>query len=283
MQKPLQEVLLMLYYLQNLIKEACLTIYEKMLAEHKRLENEISSLQSQLKSFPDGKLICVHNGTHYKWFHSDGHTQTYIPKKNREFAEQLAIKKYLSVSLEDLEHEKTAIEFYLRHHQEYPDPAKQLLDNTSGFKELLTPYFKPISQELLEWMNSPFEKNNQYPELLIHKTISGNYVRSKSEVLIDMSLHMHNIPFRYECALYLNGTTFYPDFTIRHPDTGEYYYWEHFGLMDDESYIQKTCSKLCTYSSNGIIPSIHLITTYETKENPLSLEMIEKTIEYYFL
>ena len=47
-----------------------------MLAEHKRLEKEISDLQSKLKSFPDGKLFCVHNGNHYKWFHSDGHTKT---------------------------------------------------------------------------------------------------------------------------------------------------------------------------------------------------------------
>lgn len=254
-----------------------------MLAEHKRLEEQISSIQSQLSSFPDGKLICVHNGSHYKWFHSDGHTQTYIPKKNRVYAEQLAIKKYLSTLLKKYQHEKTAIEFYLRHHNTDSVAPELLLHDSSGYKELLSPYFQPLSQELLNWMKSPFEKNPLYPELLIHKTISGNFVRSKSEVLIDMSLHMHNIPFRYECALYLNGTTFYPDFTIRHPETGEYYYWEHFGLMDDESYIQKTCSKLYTYSSNGIIPSVHLITTYETKENPLSLEMIEKIIEHYFL
>ena len=64
-----------------------------MLAEHKRLEKEISSLQSKLQSFPNGKLICVRNGGHYKWFHSDGHTQTYIPKKKRELAEQLAENK----------------------------------------------------------------------------------------------------------------------------------------------------------------------------------------------
>jgi len=254
-----------------------------MLAEHKRLEEKISSLQTQLKSYPKEKLICAHNGKHFKWYHSDGHTKTYIPKKNREYAEQLAIKKYLISLLEELTHEKTAIEFYLRHHDSNPRTTEQLLHDNPGYQELLAPYFQPLSQELLEWMNSPYEKNQQYPELIVHKTISGNYVRSKSEVLIDMALHMHNIPFRYECALYLNSITLYPDFTIRHPKTGEYYYWEHFGLMDEDSYIQKTCSKIYTYSSNGIIPSIHLITTYETKENPLNLEMIEKTIEYYFL
>lgn len=253
-----------------------------MLVEHNRLEKEILDLQSKLKSFPDGKLICVHNGHHFKWFHSDGHTQTYIPKKQREYAEQLAIKKYLTTQLNACEHEKAAIEYYLRHHSTNSHSPEALLQPDCGYQELLSPYFKTFSEELSDWMNSPFEKNTSYPELLIHKTISGNLVRSKSEALIDMALYVHKIPFRYECALSLGGVTLYPDFTLRHPQTGEFFYWEHFGLIDDESYSQKTCSKLQLYTSCGIIPGVHLITTYETKDYPLSTETIEKTIDYYF-
>lgn len=254
-----------------------------MLAEYKRLEEKISSIQNQLQSFPKEKLICAHNGKHFKWYQSNGHTKTYIPKKNRAFAEQLAIKKYLTSLLKELSQEKAAIEFYLRHHNSNSCITNQLINDDLGYKELLSPYFQPLSQELLGWMTSPFEKNEHYPDLLIHRTASGNMVRSKSEVLIDMALYMHKIPFRYECALHLEGVTYYPDFTIRHPKTGAYYYWEHFGLMDEESYVQKTFSKLYSYSTNGLIPSINLITTYETKDNPLSIEMIEKIIEYYFL
>ena len=77
--------------------------------------------------------------------------------------------------------------------------------------------------------------------------------------------------------------TFYPDFTIRHPKTGEIIYWEHFGLMDDPSYYQKTFSKLQLYASYGIIPSINLITTYETQEHPLSADIVEKIVKHYFL
>ena len=254
-----------------------------MLAESRRLELEISSLQAQVKTFPSGKLICTHNKKYIKWFHSDGHIQTYIPKKKRAYAEQLAIKKYLSARLDDLIHEKRAIDFYLRHHNNVPCKANQLLSDSSGFQDLLIPYFKPLSDELLFWMNSPFETNPLYSEQLIHKTISGNQVRSKSEALIDMSLYVHKIPFRYECALTLGNITLYPDFTLRHPHTGEYFYWEHFGLMDDETYCKNACSKIQLYSSHGIIPTVQLITTYETKDNPLSSEIIEKIIEHYFL
>ena len=101
--------------------------------------------------------------------------------------------------------------------------------------------------------------------------------------MIDMFLYTSQIPFRYECALHLEDTTVFPDFTIRHPKTGALFYWEHFGRMDDPSYYKDVFSKLQLYTSHGIIPSINLITTYETKENPLSSEVIEKIIEHYFL
>lgn len=128
----------------------------------------------------------------------------------------------------------------------------------------------------------PIPQNLCYNPIADIMNFSGNLVRSKSEALIDMALYIHKIPFRYECALNLGGITLYPDFTLRHPQTGEFFYWEHFGLMDDESYSQNTCSKLQLYTSCDIIPGVHLITTYETKEFPLSTKTIEKTIDYYF-
>ena len=150
------------------------------------------------------------------------------------------------------------------------------------YQILLSSALKTHSQELLDWMNSPYEHNPKHPEQLTHKTISGNYVRSKSEALIDMLLHINKIPFRYECALFLGDTTIYPDFTIKHPETGEIYYWEHFGMMDEPSYYKNAYSKLYLYTSNQIVPTIQLITTYETKQHPLNSETVEHLIQEYF-
>lgn len=108
-------------------------------------------------------------------------------------------------------------------------------------------------------------------------------VRSKSEAFIDMLLHANKIPFRYECALTLGSITYYPDFTIMHPKTGEIFYWEHFGMMDDPAYAGKAFSKLHNYSKHGIIPSINLITTYETQDHPLDLDTVHRLVEQYFL
>lgn len=151
------------------------------------------------------------------------------------------------------------------------------------FRDLLSPFFEPLSQELSHWMKAPYEQNPLHPEQLIHKTGSGHLVRSKSEAIIGMLLHINRIPFRYECSLQLGETTVFPDFTIRHPQTGEKYYWEHFGMMDDPIYCKNAISKLHLYAIHGIIPSIRLLTTYETRENPLSPDSVEKQIEQYFL
>lgn len=264
------------------LKGGIITNYERMLAEYKRLDNQIKLIQTQINHLPEGKLICSRTENRYKWFCSDSHTKTYIPKSDRKFAEKLAMKKYLTLRLEELEKEKTAIQFYLRHHHTADKKSEQLLTEHSEYQRLLSPYFKPISQELREWMGEPYEQNPAYPDQLLHKGCTGKMLRSKSEVLIEMQLHKNRIPYRYEAKLFLKDSIVYPDFTIRHPENGKEYYWEHFGMMDNPAYAKKACEKLEKYALSGIIPSVNLITTYETKDHPLTADAIEEVVEQYF-
>ena len=258
-------------------------LYEKMCTERRRLDQEIASLRARLKELPEGKLVCVRNGCYTKWYRSDGHNSVYIPKKEKTLAEQLAVKKYLQMRLKELLQEQRAIDFYLRHHNPDASYAEYLLSENSLYSELLSPYFTRESQEFQKWMTQPCESNPAYPEQRIHKTSAGIFVRSKSEALITMLLYMNKIPFRYECALSLGNVTVYPDFTIRHPRTGQFFYWEHFGMMDNPAYAKSAFSKLQLYTEHGIVPSIQLLTTYETKEHPLDSAAIEDLIKLYFL
>ena len=99
--------------------------------------------------------------------------------------------------------------------------------------------------------------------------------------MIDLILSTNQIPFRYESALDLGGIVIYPDFTVRHPQTGETFYWEHFGMMDDLIYCKNTVSKLQLYMDHGILPSVQLITTYENAQNPLSTDIIQRIIDRF--
>ena len=252
-----------------------------MCLEGQRLDKQIESLKSQLEGFPEGKLVCTQNKNHYyKWYCSDGHKSVYIPKKEKHFAEKLAEKKYLSLCLEDLKHERNAINFYLRHHTQ--SKAEEMLCNCVEYQELLGSFTKPKSQKLYEWAKAPYQTNESYPQNKIYRTSSGNMVRSKSEALIDMVLSVNKIPFRYECALQLGDNTIFPDFTIMHPQTEEIYYWEHFGKMDNPKYAKSAGEKMQMYIMHGIIPSINLITTFETIEHPVDTRMIEDMVKRYF-
>ena len=275
-------------HLQTLFKYALIWIhiikrrYPAILSKQFKIDKQIKSIKKQLKTCPPGKLVCAKNGKYQKWYHSDGHHKVYIPKKNRKLAENLAIKKYLLLLLDDLEKEKQAIDSYLKSTSN-SKKSEHLLIKSSEYQALLKPYFSPITKELSEWVNASYEKNSYHAEHLIHTCASGNVVRSKSESMIDSALYIHQIPFRYECVLTLGDTTIYPDFTIRHPKTGDIYYWEHFGMIDNPNYSKNAFTKIQLYANHGIYPSIQLITTFETKQNPLSTETINKIIEAYFL
>ena len=253
-----------------------------MRRESKELDKKIKEIKKLLKEFPKGKLLLSFEGPYVKWYQSDGHKKTYIKKKDKVIAEKLATKKYLSALLEDLEKEKSATDMYLRHCIKNEGKADALFESSFEFQTLLSPHFFPLSKELDDWMKLPYKNNLNYPEHLTQKVGPNEFVRSKSEAIIAKILKQNKIPYRYEAQLLLGEIELYPDFTIRHPRTGEYYYWEHFGLLDNNNYVKNMHNKMKLYTTNGIMPGINLITTYETKENPLTFEMVELLVKYYF-
>ena len=229
---------------------------------------------------PDGDIYCTHNGKYIKWIHRQGQHKSCIPKKNFELAQQLATRKYLSLKLQELTQEKQAIITYLQTSPEHYKSQELLMK--PEYVPLIKNVTTSFSQSLLDWINAPYNANPHHQDSLTHKTQSGKLVRSKSEAIIEMLLTQHNIPFRYECELVFDSITIYPDFTIKHPITEKTYYWEHFGLMDNPTYAHNALTKLQTYISYGIIPNISLITTYETKNHPLTTDAVSDIIRKYF-
>lgn len=95
----------------------------------------------------------------------------------------------------------------------------------------------------------------------IHKTESGIWVRSKSEVIIANILYRSGIDFQYEEKLYYNESQWKePDFTIRH--NGKTWYWEHLGLLGDEQYNENWQEKKQIFKDLGVRDNV--ITTKES-------------------
>lgn len=69
-----------------------------------------------------------------------------------------------------------------------------------------------------------------------HQTLSGELVRSKSEVIIANILTERNINFEYEPQLFSPNKEMYrPDFAISL--NGKTFYWEHLGMLDNPEYL----------------------------------------------
>ena len=118
-----------------------------------------------------------------------------------------------------------------------PERSALTTINTSLFS------FRAVPVELLR-------RDSWYEEGKVHKALTGDMVRSKSEVIIANMLHQKDIPFEYERPLYADDSTMYlPDFTINWK--GETYYWEHLGMLDDENYAQKWNKKEQWYKDYG--------------------------------
>ena len=133
-----------------------------------------------------------------------------------------------------------------------------------------------------KWMRADFESNPIYPEDLQFRTPLGTIVRTKSEWMIAMALELLGIPYRYEQVHYIAGNVYYPDFPIRKQD-GTIVIWEHFGLMDNREYAKNAFFKMDLYNTYGIEPADKLIMTFENRNNPLSLEQVDRIIEDKFL
>ena len=260
-------------------------IYNQILSERERLYKQLQTLKTLVKSYPDGDLLCAKNGKYAKCYllNNDGSCPTYIPKGNQQLVESLAAKKYYTLQISELTKEIAVLDKCLTQYKKIRIKSEALLDESSCYKKFLRPIICTTSDKINQWLSANHEHNLSHPEHLIHKTMSGIYVRSKSEVIIANALYTNNIPFLYECGLSLNDTLIFPDFTICHPNTLEIFYWEHFGLMDSKSYCDSTFTKLKHYSNHGIIPDINLITTYETQNHPIDSEKIHKIIQNFFL
>jgi ATP-dependent DNA helicase RecQ len=95
----------------------------------------------------------------------------------------------------------------------------------------------------------------------IYKTLDGNQVRSKSEVIICDLLAKAGIKYEYEKLLeYEPGKNINPDFTI-FLDNGKELYWEHIGMLGLEEYSKNWSNKLDIYEK--YFPD-QLLKTYES-------------------
>ncbi len=242
------------------------------------LEQEIKELEQQLKSFPKGLLVIYKTKNGNRWIRQtkDVHgkpIRSYISKKNKDLAEQLAKKALKKAILADKKNEYLAVKRFLEIRRKCK--VNKMLSDDSHYLPLLSPYLEC-------YFEKDYPKNPYKPEALVVEAPKGEFVRSKSEAIIAYSLFSNNIEYCYEYPLTIDDAIIYPDFTIIHPKTKRKIIWEHFGLADSPSYQVKMLNKIRNYINAGYIPGKNLIMTFETGAAPISIEYIQSLIDIHF-
>lgn len=152
-------------------------------------------------------------------------------------------------------------------------------------QNLITPIVLTDEQFVEKWLSEQYEpgsfdENNESE----YYTEKNERVRSKSEILIANAMCKFNVPYKYECPLYLEGLgVIHPDFTALNIKRRKVLYWEHLGKMDDPEYATTNVSRINIYEKNGVFKGDRLILTWETGKTPLDVKLVEQTIKHYLL
>ncbi|MBR2282252.1 MAG: hypothetical protein IJ863_06495 [Spirochaetales bacterium] len=142
-----------------------------------------------------------------------------------------------------------------------------------------------------------------------YETMRGDYVGSKSEVMIADRLFQKGIPYVYEPAFNPSATidktdvmyddfgniigygsmdfdpwdsdTIHPDFQVLNRRTRKVYFWEHLGKMDDPDYCKRNFNRFMRIIDAGYTIGEDLLVTHEDSRHPLLPQSIDEIIDKY--
>ncbi|MCQ4637770.1 hypothetical protein NE619_13630 [Anaerovorax odorimutans] len=239
---------------------------------NKQYQQEIQEIQAELKQLPKGYLVKRRS---FYYCHDDGKDRGIT--KDPQMIAQLARKAYLKERLKRLTINAKAAMMFDKRYRELSS-AEIIRELSNPYKDLPQSYF--FRDFANSWGREDYEKNDFCPEDRHYLTNGGVLVRSKSEMLIANALERKHISYRYEAALKLGESVYYPDFTAKRHRGGKLIFWEHFGLLDRPDYAVKTAEKLNTYAKHHIFPGRDLICTCEADIE--DSRKIDAIIDLYF-
>lgn len=240
---------------------------------------------------------------------------TYINKSLAERIPKLAQNRYNNEFVDAAKREIKQLKKSIKVLTDENHGTSDIDDVFKNFPEVLKSYItpNPLSSEdyARRWQqsNAIVKHRNIHNKDDIHKfkTIRGDYVCSKSEVMIADRLLANGIPYHYEVAFIpetevdksspiygefgdivgyetpgfdpFDDDTLHPDFYVLNKRTGKAYFWEHLGKLNDQKYCHKNLNRLIRMLDAGYAIGEDILITHEDDSNPLKTESIDEIIK----
>lgn len=250
------------------------------------LEKIVEQSEKRLQTAPIGflRIKRKRGGVEYYYKNADVGSEhgRYLKKSEKDLAKEIAQRGYDENVIKNAKERICAIHRFLDKYEK--TSLKKLYQKTNPCRRELI-HAPVISDDefikrwqAVEYIGKVFTDHDQ--EIVTER---GERVRSKSEKIIADKLYSLGISYRYEYPLVLAGNVkVHPDFTILRMPEREEVYLEHFGMMDNEHYVDNAMYKLSTYEKNGIYLGVNLFVTYETSKRTLNTRALDEMIRKLF-
>lgn len=244
-------------------------------------EKKLKALcEAFLATAPKGHLAVRRSrSTTYYWAFEDDSNAVRREKQinitdNQELIQQLTEKMIKQHTLRQIENNLPQIEKLSRIYR--PVSSDEIIKSCAPkYQDALLLRKKQLLEERL---TTPYIKCPYDPNVHVHETDYGEFVRSKSEQLLGNTLFAYGIPFHYEEAFVSSsGVTLFPDFRILLPDD-DWILWEHLGLLSKSKYCLNTARKLNAFQQSGLAIGNNLILTMDDSKGDFSSAIINHMI-----
>lgn len=269
------------------------------------IKNEINHLESirrkqlleleELSSLRSKVLIASKRGDyHFYYERGEDKNRKYVGSENNEFVKRVKTARYLDASLKTIESNLAVLENTLERYQPYSEEhISRKLPKAYRFKEYKgSPENNKLPYDAIKWLKTVNEKKQEicskYPDphsdgLRVQRA-NGEWMRSKSEVMIADLLDFHGIPYIYELPHYCNGKWIRTDFTIlSRKDFRSEILLEHLGLINMSNYRSSIGEKIADYMSAGYNPNINLFFTFDNLDQSYSLLPLQNIINNWLV
>lgn len=261
-------------------------ILDELLSERAHLLRLAENAKNDIVSAPSGRLRIAHAKTTPNYYHrkdKGDRIGSYIKDCDRDIARALAQKEYAAEILKAAEQRIASVDKLIDDYRE--NRFSQISESYNpARRKLIMPYVLNDDEYVKKWLETPYISNPSYPENLIFETANGIMVRSKSEQIIAENLMRLGIPYKYEAPIYYGqGKAVYPDFTLLNVKQRKIFYYEHFGRMGEEKYLNDFFRKQKIYISIGVYTGKNLICTFEDQKHPFDFSSHRKMFEEMLL
>ncbi len=209
-------------------------------------------------------------------------SKKYLARKQMDFVKKLAQQSYDKKVEALLE---SRVQQFRKLYQVYEDEEVDGIYERlkPSRKALVCPIVPTLQQQYEAWKNKTYEPTHYCQENKIFETKQGETVRSKTEKILADTFFDEGIFYKYECPLRVGEKTIYPDFTFFDWSNGKEIYWEHFGMMDDPTYLKAAIQKIDFYDKQGVTRYARVITTFEAQCCPLDYKAVQALIHNFLM